>query len=262
MIRSVALLLISMLLLPELAGCGKKSEEASKGETPAPVGQLEINVAEAGTISGSVSYSGEVPERKELPYQGNPECSTIAHGGIFSEDLLVQEGKLENAVVYIEKGLENYTFPTPTEAVIIDNIKCVYVPHVSAAQTGQPVTFVNRDPTLHNIHAFPKNQAAFNMGLPFEGMKQTRKFTVEEVAVPLKCDVHPWMIGYLAVLAHPYFQVTGEDGSFSLKNVPPGDYVLEVWHEKLGTKELAVTVAARETKELEVEYSVISPAPD
>ncbi len=241
------LLLISVLIV--CAGCGKREEAVEVATVEETKEAAIVDPATAATISGTVSFEGEAPARKELPFKGNPECAALAHGGIFSEDLLSKDGKLQNAVVYVKEGLENAVFDPPKEAVVIDNTNCVYVPHMSAAQVNQPVTFLNNDPTLHNIHSFPKNQPGFNMGLPFQGMKQTKKFSKAEIAVPLKCDVHPWMLGYVAILPHPYFAVTGEDGVFSIKNLPPGKYVLEAWHETLGTKTLPVTVRPSESKQ-------------
>ena len=86
-------------------------------------------------------------------------------------------------------------------------------------------------------------------------MKQTRKFEAPEVMVTLKCDVHPWMTGYVGVLPHPYFQVTGEDGSFELKNLPPGNYVIEAWHEKLGAQTQNLQVGPLENKQIEFKYA-------
>ena len=114
---------------------------------------------------------------------------------------------------------------------------------------GQPLEIVNSDPTLHNIHALPKGNAEFNTGQPIQGMKTTHVFNAKEIMVPFKCDVHGWMNAYAGVLDHPYFAVTGEDGKFSIKNLPPGTYKLTAWHEKGGTKTIDVTVAAKETKE-------------
>ena len=93
------------------------------------------------------------------------------------------------------------------------------------------------------------------MGLPFQGMKQTKKFEAPEVMVHLKCDVHPWMSGYVGVLPHPYFGVTGEDGSFELKNLSPGEYLIEAWHEKLGARSEKIKIEPQEAKELNFKFS-------
>ena len=109
---------------------------------------------------------------------------------------------------------------------------------------------VNSDPTLHNIHALPKNNAEFNTGQPIQGMKTTHVFTAKEIMVPFKCDVHGWMNAYVGVLDHPYFAVTKEDGKFQLKDVPPGTYTIEAWHERFGTQTQSVTLGASETKDV------------
>ena len=188
--------------------------------------------------------------------RGNPECAVFHAGGsVLSEDLLSQGGKLQNVFIYVKEGLEGYSFAPPSEPVIMNNEKCLYVPHVTGVQVGQPVTLLNSDPTLHNIHSYAKNSKQWNLGLPFQGMKQTKKFEAAEVMVTLKCDVHPWMTGYIGVLTHPYFSVTGKDGAFELKNLPPGDYLIDAWHEKLGAQSQTITIGPQETKEITFTYN-------
>jgi uncharacterized protein (DUF2141 family) len=112
---------------------------------------------------------------------------------------------------------------------------------VVGVQAGQDVEIRNSDPTLHNVHAMSKDNPAFNIAQPKKGMTTTRKFTHAET-FKVKCEVHPWMSAYIAVFNHPYFAVTGEDGSFSLKSLPPGEYTLEAWHERYGTRTAKVKV--------------------
>ena len=128
-----------------------------------------------------------------------------------------QGGKLANVFVYIKSGLGKYAFDQPTDPVIISQKNCRYAPHVFGIRVGQPLTILNDDPTLHNIHALPKNNSEFNVGQPIQGMKMNETFTAPEVMVPFKCDVHGWMHAYAGVLDHPYFAVTAADGTFSLK---------------------------------------------
>ncbi len=237
------------------SGCGSKEETPSVSEAPAAVSSLaelkSLDPESVGSLKGNVKFEGEVPVPKKIPVKGNPECAVSHPGGsVDSEELLVRDGALQNVFVYIKQGLEGYTFNAPAEPVTISNQKCVYVPHVSGVQAGQPVVLLNEDPTLHNIHSYSKNSPSFNVGLPFQGVKQTKKFGKPEVMVTLKCDVHPWMIGYLGVLDHPYFGVTGADGSFELKNLPPGEYLVEAWHEKLGAQSQKIKIEPRETKEI------------
>src|SRR3989338_728074 len=123
--------------------------------------------------------------------------------------------------------------------------KSMYVPHGGGGMGGPPVKFFKQDFTPHNIHSYPKASKAFNLGLPLVGMKQTKKFDAPEIMVPLKCDVHPWMSGYVGVVAHPYFSVSDANGHFELKNLPPGKYTIEAWHEKLGDKTQSIVISAK-----------------
>ena len=127
-------------------------------------------------------------------------------------------------------------------AVVLDQRGCKYHPHVFGVQVGQPVTILNSDPTLHNVHAVPKANTEFNFGQSSKGMKTTRIFDKPEVMVPFRCDVHGWMAAYGGVVSHPFFAVSKADGSFEIKGLPAGTYTIEVWHERLGTQTQTVKV--------------------
>jgi len=127
-------------------------------------------------------------------------------------------------------------------AIVIDQKGCQYLPHVLGIQVGQNLQIVNSDNTLHNVHSLADRSKQFNLGMPIQGMKVKKKFTSEEIMVKFKCDVHPWMNAYIGVLSHPFYGVSGDDGSFSINDLPPGDYVVEAWHEKYGTQTQSVSV--------------------
>ena len=129
-----------------------------------------------------------------------------------------------------------------------DQKGCMYEPHVLALRTDQPLQVVNSDSVTHNIHPVPKDNREWNESQPPGSAPITQTFARQEVALPVKCNVHPWMKAYIAVLGHPYFQVTGRDGSFELKNVPPGTYKLVAWHELFGASEQDVTLGPKESK--------------
>ena len=204
--------------------------------------------AAGATVTGKVSFEGAAPAREKIKMAADPVCLTQHKDPVLSEDLVVNNGALQNVVVYVKDGLSGKTFPAPTTPVVIDQAGCQYHPHVFGIQVGQPLEIRNSDATLHNVNAQPKLNKRFNIAQPTKGMKSIKTFDKVEAPVPFKCNVHPWMSAYAIVLDHPCFKVTGEDGSFTLRGLPAGTYTLEAWHEKLGTQTAQVTVADGETK--------------
>ena len=158
--------------------------------------------------------------------------------------------------VYVKDGLGNRVFPAPGTPVVLDQRDCHYVPHVFGIQVGQTLEIVNSDPTLHNIHFIPDANREFNMGEPIQGMRQPHVFSVKEVLIPIKCDVHNWMNAYAGVVDSPFFAVTGEDGTFTLKGLPPGTYTIEAVHEKLGRQTQTVTIGPKETKDTAFTFKI------
>jgi plastocyanin len=236
--------------------CGGGSETSSTSATPsspaaAPAGQ-KVDTANAGSVRGMVALDGTAPKNEAITMNADPVCLREAKGTQMQETYIVgSAGKsLANVFVYVKDGLGNYVYDTPTEPAKIDQKECRYHPHVFGMRVGQPLQIVNSDPTLHNIHATPKSNTEFNNGQPIQGMKMTHTFTAKEVMVPFKCDVHGWMNAYVGVLDHPYYAVTTDDGKFTLKDLPAGTYTIEAWHEKLGTQTQSVTLAAKESKDV------------
>jgi len=197
----------------------------------------------AGTVTGKVNFTGTAPAPEKISMGADPTCSALHKEPVYVESVVVNpDSTLKNVFVYVKSGLEGKTFSAPSTSVKIDQNGCHYNPHVLGIQVNQPLEIVNSDSTLHNVHGMPTQSKEFNLGMPIQGMKLTRKFDKPEVMVKFKCDVHPWMNAYLGVLEHPFFSVTDETGTFEIKDLPAGTYTLEAWHEKYGTQTQEITV--------------------
>ncbi len=197
----------------------------------------------AASVSGKANFSGTPPALPKLDMKADPVCSGAHPDGLASEEVTVNSnGTLKDVFVYVKEGLEGKTFPASKDKITLDQNGCHYSPHVFGAQVNQPVEILNSDATLHNVHGMAKVSKEFNLGMPIKGMKVNRKFDKPEIMVKFKCDVHPWMSAYAGILPHPFFAVTGEDGSFEIKDLPPGKYVLGAWQEKYGTQTQEITV--------------------
>jgi len=215
--------------------------------TPSATGGPEkiANEAVVGVIKGTTHLEGKPPPPKELNLG---TCTTENKGPVLSDAVLVKEGKLQNAFVWIKKGLESYKAPPPpSEPVVMDQRGCLYKPHVVGARVGQKVVFLNSDPVLHNVRTVADENAPFNDMMPTKDMRITKTFDKQEVMVRAKCDVHPWMAAFVGVVPHPFFAVSSDAGEFSLVNVPEGEYEIEAWHEVFGRQTQKVKVEARKT---------------
>ncbi len=248
--RFSSVLALSSVLAAGL-GCGGSSPSQSgapQSPAGAPAGK-RVNPATAGRITGRVIFQGTAPVPGVLNTSQDSRCAESGktpHG----ESVIVDAGGLENVFVHVTTGLGDYAFDVPTEPVKLDQNGCAYVPHVVGVRVGQPLAVTNSDPTAHNVHAAASLNQQLNTAQPFKGMTYTHSFSVPEVMVPFKCDIHPWMLAWVGVVPHPYFAVSGKEGRFELKDVPPGTYVVEAWHEKLGKQSASVTVGEKETKQL------------
>lgn len=233
-----------------VAGCGKKETSETAPAAPAPAAPATpIDVATVGSVSGTVKLDGPAPKGRKINMAAEPSCAAQHPTPATDEEVVTGEGgALANVVVYVKEGVGNRTFEAPKTRVTMDQKGCMYTPHVVALQAGQALGVTNSDKATHNIHPVPKNNREWNKSQPVGAPAIEETFAREEVAIPVKCNVHPWMKSYLAVFKHPYFQVTGTNGSFTLKNLPPGTYTVEAWHEKYGSASQSVTIGAKESK--------------
>ncbi len=208
----------------------------------------------ASSLKGTVKFEGTAPKPTKIDMSADPLCAKAHSTPPTTEEVVVGANSgLENVVVYVSDGLTTHTFQTPAQPVTFEQKGCQYKPHVLAMQASQKLEIVNSDETTHNIHPNPSNNREWNMTQP-HGAPLEQTFAREEIAVPVKCNVHPWMKGYIAVFKHPYFSVTDKEGTFDIKDLPPGTYTITAWQEKLGTQTQKVTIAAGESKSLDFTF--------
>lgn len=201
------------------------------------------------SVKGIVKFEGTPPKATHIDMSQDPLCAKGRSTPLTTEDVVVGvNGGLANVVVYVSDGLTSHDFPPPQQPAVLEQKGCQYRPHVLALQANQTLNIVNSDETTHNIHPTPSNNREFNMSQP-HGTPLEHTFAREEVAIPVKCNVHPWMKGYIAVFKHPFFAVSDKSGAFELKGLPPGTYTISAWQEKLGTQtqKVAVTSGKAET---------------
>ena len=216
---------------------------------PAANAGKHVDPATAGSVTGHVVFEGTPPAVDVIRVGVDQVCAQTVGANVQSQAIIVgKDGALQNAFVYVKDGLDpSYTFDVPTTPVTLDQKGCRYEPRIFGVRTGQPIEVVNNDPTMHNVHALPMANQEFNQGEPNQGARLTRTFTVPEVMVRFKCDVHAWMTAYVGVMSHPFFAVSDANGNFDIKGLPPGTYTLEAWHEKFGTRTAKVTVGPSQT---------------
>ena len=233
-------------------GGGGGSDEAAPA---APVAVTPVDPATSAASWVRFTLEGTAPAPERIRMNSDPVCLTEATDPQTEYYIVGDGGVLANVFVHVKEGLEGRTFPPATGTKTIDQDGCRYHPHVFGIRVGQTLEILNSDPTLHNIHATPSANDEFNMGQPIEGMRFERTFTAPEIMVPFRCDVHSWMNAYVGVLDHPYFAVTARRWLRHQRS-PPGDYVIEAWHERLGTQTQNVTIGEGATAELNFTFAV------
>lgn len=238
---------------PAATGGGAKPGPTSSGATPgaapapdtapAPQDPSTINADGAG-ISGKVTFAGTPPAAAPVDMASDPYCVGAHEAGFARSPVVVGAGGGLAHVFAAIVGAPDARYDVPDAPVVLDQVGCVYVPQVFGIMAKQPLEILNSDDTLHNIHAVPRDNKEFNVGMPNKGMKVTKEFKKAEDAILIKCDVHPWMATYGFSMSHPFFAASAADGTLTIPTVglPDGDYQVKLWHRELGTAQAKVTV--------------------
>lgn len=254
--------LVLLGLIAGLAACGSErdgAEEATRApesragaaEVPAQPtsGYTPIEVADGGTVRGTIRFTGDAPPAREVPVTVDRD--------VCGESRRVQAvvtgtgGTLADAVVSLTDIRRGAAF-TPDTPPTLDQRGCRFRPHVVVVPTGAALRVLNGDPLTHNVHTVAFDNRPVNRTQPADLESLELRFEAPE-KVRVKCDLHPWMSAWIVVAEHPYHAVTDSTGRFELTDVPPGTYTLEVWHESLGTRTRSVTLTAGEDVELTIE---------
>lgn len=221
-----------------LAACGLPAESYQA-----------VTIDNGGAVEGKITYQGSVPMRKIIPTKDQEVC-----GGVREEPQIIvgPDKGVQQAIVYLKKVEKGKAWGKLDKTPELINKDCVFVPHVQVIPAGEEVDVVNADPVLHNTHSFLGRLTVFNLALPNQEQRIKRPLSKPGL-VRVECDAHGWMLAWIYVADNPYYAVTGQDGSFTIADVPPGNYTLVAWHEFTGEMEVPVTVKPKEAAKLTVE---------
>ncbi|MDQ3908067.1 MAG: carboxypeptidase regulatory-like domain-containing protein [Acidobacteriota bacterium] len=262
-LRRLLVLLVTLSLLALSVACGGGDDEAdeednSNGTETAATTPYKVTGNE-GSLAGTINFTGAAPAAKPISMDADPACAS-SNPNAKAEDVVVNDGKLQNVFIYVKDGktsdgksITSFAFDPPAPDATLDQHGCQYHPHVLGMMTTENFKVTNSDQTTHNVHPSPKSNQEWNQSQTAGQAPIINKFPRPEI-IPVKCNQHPWMKAYVAVQRTPFFAVSGADGKFEIKGLPPGTYTIAAWHEKYGEKTQTVTVAAKESKTQDFSY--------
>ncbi|MGA9884905.1 MAG: carboxypeptidase regulatory-like domain-containing protein [Candidatus Acidiferrales bacterium] len=228
-------------------GCGN----GASNEPLAP----PVDPATAASITGTVTFAGTPPVLRPIDMSAAPACVKANPSPVVPPEVVTgANGALANVVVYVKSGLGNYRYPALQTPVVLDQKNCMYTPHVLAVMVGQPFSVANSDPTMHNVHVMARHNRQWSSSQPVGSAALKSTFERPEFAIPVLCNIHPWMRAYVFAFDQPYFAVTGTDGTFAIKNLPPGTYTIEAWQERYKTLDQTLTLGPQESKTISFRF--------
>lgn len=247
--------MIMMVLAGSIAltGCSGGGDEG--GNESAPEAAPDT-AASASGISGKISFEGTPPERTIIEAEGDPKCALMHKDSpLLSEKIIVGDnGGLANVFLVVENPPEG-EYAAPDSSVVLNQVGCVYTPHVLGIQVGQTLEIQNSDDTTHNVRAVARKNKPFNLGQPAGSKPREKSFKNAEDGIRLKCDIHRWMTAFVFSVEHPFFAVSDETGAFSIAGLPAGDYSVRAWHESLGEQTGTLTVGDDGIGEINFSFS-------
>jgi plastocyanin len=246
-----------MTLASFLASCTHETDTStSDNDLPVSNSGKPVDAATAGSLTGVVKFEGVPRKMKVINMAAVPNCAKMHSSPAMTEDVLLGDnGTLQNVVVYLKGDFRQYSFDVAKPTLTMDQTGCTYHPHVFALMTGQHLQITNSDQATHNVNAAARVNRRWNESQPAGAPPIDEVFEHNEIGIPVKCNVHPWMKAYFAVFSTPYFQVTSEDGTFKISNIPPGSYTLAAWHEVYGVREQPITVSQKQEQSVTVTFT-------
>lgn len=247
--KTSTILIVSLLITFLVVSCRKPKNDSGEGEGPEQNAKPAYSSkGDEGSITGVINFEGTAPAPQRIAMGGDANCASTS-GDKMTENYVVTDGKVANVFVYVTGGpANNFSFEIPSSPVVLDQLGCRYDPHVLGLQANQTLKITNSDQATHNIHPYPKANKEWNESQPAGAAPKEKKFPRPETLIPVKCNQHPWMQAYIGVLPHPFFAVSAKDGSYTIKDLPPGKYTLVAWHEQAGEQKQEITVGAKESK--------------
>ena len=218
--------------------------------------------ADHGSIVGKAVLNGKAPAEISINLDAIPECKALHTTPLTTRYYIVDaDGGLADVFIYVKDGLGNKKFPAPTTPIVLHQQGCLFAPYVLGVQVGQTLEIKNNDSFMHCVHG--GSQDSLNKELhtahPKQGMKSEVKFVEPEVFYRFKCEVYPWMLAYVGVMDHPFFAVTGADGSFKISGLPDGEYTLGAKHPKAGEQTMKVKISGGRESKMDFQFEPKTP---